>query len=124
MSKSIEISDGKLVIGKDTYQLKKILEIYAVEMKIKDHLIRIFTFAFLFSAIGWAIFYLLGYALFAIGFVLAILTMKKYELRALHKGSDETGDQIVSLLRSRKEEDFERFKQVVEEVKSAKRYQS
>lgn len=120
MKKNIEVSGKTLTIGKDSYQLNKIIDIYALEMKVKDHLIRVLTFSFLFSTIGWAFMPLLGFGLFAIGFVISILTMKKYELRALHKGSDETGDQVVTLLRSRKAEDFERFKQIADDVKSTK----
>ncbi len=114
---NIEITNGLLSVDKDEYKLASILEIEARELSLKNHIVRILSFAFLFSCVGWIFLGMFGLFLFIVGLVYAALSAKKYELRALFRAVDETGNQWSSIKRSQADGDYDVFKAIASEVK-------
>ena len=50
---------------------------------------------------------------------MAFVTWRKYELRAEFKGTDETGDHWVSIVRGCDQEEYQILKQVEEKLQAA-----
>lgn len=114
--RDVLITADHLRIRKDEYRLKKILSIHAKAMTARDQIVRILSIAFAFSAIGWVIFAPMGLLLFAMGSVGALLTSKRYELRAEFRAVDESGDRVVPIARGRAPEEYALFQRIAQEV--------
>ncbi|GAB3532992.1 DUF6232 family protein [Photobacterium alginatilyticum] len=112
----IYLKDNTLTVKKDVYPLSKILTIEAKELRLKDQLIRILCISLAVSAVGWAFLPIVGPVLMLIGALFAVLTSKKYELRAEFSGTDESGDHWAPLARGRRAEEFALFKTIAESI--------
>ncbi|MGF1717105.1 DUF6232 family protein [Photobacterium chitinilyticum] len=115
-AKDIYLRDNTLTVKKDVYPLSKILTIEAKELRLKDQLLRILCISAAASVVGWAFLPIVAPVLMLVGALFAILTAKKYELRAEFRGTDESGDHWVPIARGRKTEEFTLFKAIVEGV--------
>lgn len=113
----IKIENGMIKTGKDEYKLTSVKDIQAKQLRFRDHLVRIISYALLFSAVGWIFFPIFGFFLFALGAIGALVTSKKYELRALFRETDETGDQWSVISRTRHSVEYEAFQGIVQNVK-------
>ena len=115
-SVDIKIENGVLSVKKDSYALSKIVSIGTKQMSISDQVIRVLGLGFVCSAAGWFAHPIAGFILFFVGAGLALLSMKKYELVARFRATDETGVQPVSLARSNSSNDFRLFEQTAATV--------
>ncbi|CAH1529998.1 conserved hypothetical protein [Vibrio rotiferianus] len=115
-----EVNSGKLILNGDEYNLQSIIEIEARHLTAKNHSARALSLAFLFSLVGWAFSPAISAASFVIGVFFALVTAKKYELRALFKSSDDAGNQWGRLSHSSKADDFAKFSIIATEVTNYK----
>ncbi len=111
-----KVNSGKLILNRDEYNLQSIIDIQARHLTAKDHCGRIFSLALFFSLVGWAFSPAISALSFVFGVFFALLTAKKYELRALFRSSDDAGNQWGVLSRSRKADDFAKFTKIAAEV--------
>lgn len=111
-----EVNSGKLILNEDEYNLQSIIEIEARHLTAKNHSGRVLSLALFFSLVGWAFSPAISAVSFVIGVVFAVVTAKKYELRALFKSSDDAGNQWGTLSRSSKSDDFAKFSIIATEV--------
>lgn len=116
---NVYLNDSVLVVNSDEYHLSKILDIQAKELRLKDHLIRLLSISIALSVVGWVIFPIIAPLLMVVGAFFAVLTSKKYELRAEFRGVDESGDHWTPLARGKKHEEFVVFKDIVQRVNSS-----
>lgn len=115
----LQITPTELVIRKDRYQRRNVLNIQARRLKWHQHLVRILSYALLFSAIGWVVplgkasplGLIVGSSLFLLGLLIALLGSRPYELRAEFRGDSETGPQWVTLARAWRLEELTLFQQ-------------
>ncbi|ELR67893.1 hypothetical protein C942_00201 [Photobacterium marinum] len=105
-----------LVVNKEEYRLSRMLNIRAKELRLKDQLIRILSISLALSVFGWIILPITGPILMLVGALIAVFTMKKYELCVEIRATDESGDQWIPIARGRKPEEFLLFKNTAELV--------
>jgi hypothetical protein len=116
-ARDVHIGDDRLSIRSDEYPYVRILGIHARELTTRDRVVRILSIALAVSLIGW-VFAPLGLVLFGIGAVGALLTSKRYELRAEFRAVDETGDHVTAIARGRLPEEYALFQWIEREVAS------
>ncbi|MGF1753448.1 DUF6232 family protein [Vibrio makurazakiensis] len=106
MADDFEITSTEFIIRKDSYRLNKIKRVEVKRLGVKDNLVRFFSLALLLSAATWAFAPGFGWIAMAVSLLLALISMRKFELRAEFQGTDETGDHWASLVRCCTEEEF------------------
>lgn len=104
------ITASELLVRKEAYPLRKMKQVALKQLGYKDHAIRAFCLALVLSAATWAFVPMFGIFVFLGCLPLALMTAKKYELRAEFRSSDDSGDQWVPLVRCRTEEEYEQLK--------------
>ncbi|GHX44369.1 hypothetical protein VCSRO108_3467 [Vibrio cholerae] len=77
-----------------------------------------YTYAILLSAATWAFVPEFGFFALIIALILALVSMRKYELKVEFKGTDETGDYWVSIARCWTEDEFHILENIYTELKS------
>lgn len=111
-----DITSRYLVVRGDSYKLSKIKQLQIRKLSVKDNLVRLASIVFALSAATWAFVPQFGFlALIASSFI-ALLSFKKYELRAEFRGCDETGDQWVSLVRCCTKNEYSTLKEIYSSV--------
>lgn len=124
MQADMQITPTELVIRKDRYQRRNIMNIQARRLKWHHHLVRILSYALLFSAIGWVVplgkasplGLIVGSSLFLLGLLIALLGSRPYELRAEFRGNSETGPQWVTLARGWRLDELQLFQQITDQL--------
>ena len=101
------INENKVVFKKDEYPLSKIKGVRVKINSLKDHAIRIVTISLIVSSVVWTIcpeYFGLFTAPIAliIGVLLALSTVRKYELQIEFQYADDTGLQWVSMAKTNK----------------------
>ncbi len=120
----LQITPTELVIRKDRYQRRNIMNIQARRLKWHHHLVRILSYALLFSTVGWIVplggtsplGLIVGGALFLLGLLIALLGSRPYELRAEFCGNSETGAQWVTLARGWHLDELQLFEQITSQL--------
>ena len=120
----LQITPTELVIRKDRYQRRNIMNIQARRLKWHHHLVRILSYALLLSAVGWVVplggtsplGLIVGGALFLLGLLIALLGSRPYELRAEFRGNSETGAQWVTLARGWHLDELQLFEQITSQL--------
>ena len=101
------INESKVVFKKDEYPLSKIKGVRLKINSLKDHAIRIVTISLIVSSVVWTICpeyfgrFTAPIALI-IGVLLALSTVRKYELQVEFQYPDDTGLQWVSMAKTNK----------------------
>ncbi|MBW3695184.1 hypothetical protein EK599_05735 [Vibrio sp. T187] len=111
-----KVTSTEFIVRKDRYGLNKIKRIQVNRLGIKDNLVRILSLALLLSASTWAFAPGFGLLALALSLLLALVSMRKFELRAEFSGTDETGDHWVSVVRCCTEEEFNILKSLQSEL--------
>ncbi|QJY41302.1 hypothetical protein HND97_16965 [Vibrio cholerae] len=111
-----QITESDLKVKK-SYHLSKIKCIELKRHGFKDNVVKVTTYAILLSAATWAFIPEFGFALI-IALILALVSLRKYELKVEFKGTDETGDYWVSIARCWTEDEFHILKNIYTELKS------
>ena len=101
------INENKVVFKKDEYPLSKIKDVRVKINSLKDHAMRIATISLIVSSVVWTIcpeYFGLFTAPIAliIGVLLALSTVRKYELQFEFQYADDTGLQWVSMAKTNK----------------------
>ena len=101
------INENKVVFKKDEYPLSKIKDVRVKINSLKDHAMRIATISLIVSSVVWTIcpeYFGLFTAPIAliIGVLLALSTVRKYELQVEFQYADDTGLQWVSMAKTNK----------------------
>ncbi len=101
------INENKVVFKKDEYPLSKIKDVRVKINSLKDHAMRIATISLIVSSVVWTIcpeYFGLFTAPIAliIGVLLALSTVRKYELQIEFQYADDTGLQWVSMAKTNK----------------------
>ncbi|MEJ2765641.1 hypothetical protein VV869_16940 [Photobacterium sp. MCCC 1A19761] len=109
-AEDFQITASELLVRKEAYPLNKMKQVALKQLGYKDHAIRAVCIALVLSAATWAFVPALGIFVFVGCLPLALLTAKKYELRAEFRSSDEAGDQWVPLVRCSTQAEFEQLK--------------
>lgn len=120
----LQITPTELVIRQDRYQRRNIMNIQARRLKWHHHLVRILSYALLFSTVGWIVplggtsplGLIVGGALFLLGLLIALLGSRPYELRAEFRGNSETGPQWVTLARGWHLDELQLFEQITSQL--------
>ena len=115
VSDDFKVTATELVVRKDCYRLRKINKIELRTLSLKDNLVNIVSLSLVLSAATWAFVPSFGIYVFSISFVLAFLTMKKYELRAEFRATDESGDHWVPIVRCSTDQEFNVLKELQSE---------
>ncbi|MCC2524692.1 DUF6232 family protein [Vibrio coralliilyticus] len=113
------LTSNELVVKSDAYKLSKIKRFEVRRLGIKENIVRVLSLALVLSAATWAFVPLFGLYALALTLVMAFVTWRKYELRAEFKGTDETGDHWVSIVRGCDQEEYQILKQVEEKLQAA-----
>ncbi len=101
---NIHIENEILRIGQDDYPIGKITTIRVVNMKKKDHLKRALTSIM----VGGDGYFLIAWK--------DLWQNQNLQLEATFRGSDETGDNVVTLLRSDNPKDFSYYQALAEDI--------
>ena len=101
------INENKVFFKKDEYPLSKIKGVRVKINSLKDHAMRIATISLIVSSVVWTIcpeYFGLFTAPIAliIGVLLALSTVRRYELQIEFQYSDDTGLQWVSMAKTNK----------------------
>ncbi len=101
------INENKVAFKKDEYPLSKIKGVRVKINSLKDHAMRIATISLIVSSVVWTIcpeYFGLFTAPIAliIGVLLALSTVRKYELQIEFQYADDTGLQWVSMAKTNK----------------------
>lgn len=103
-----EIRDpGLLVVnGKDEYLLRRMRSIYVKRLGVREQLVRCLSCGLAFASVSCGAAYwiavwvpYLSLLFFAIGLLWSLCTFRRFELRAVFKAVDETGDFDVAIAR-------------------------
>ncbi|KJY91430.1 hypothetical protein TW84_08035 [Vibrio neptunius] len=113
------LTTNELVVKSDAYKLSKIKRFEVRRLGIKENVVRVLSLALLLSAATWAFVPQFGLYTLALTLVMAFVTWRKYELRAEFKGTDETGDHWVSIVRGCDKEEYHVLKEVEAKLKAA-----
>lgn len=100
------ITSDELIVRKDVYQLRKIKQLEVRKLGVKENAINVLSLAFMLSAATWAFVPQFGFLMLALTSILAFMSWRKYELRAEFVGTDECGDQWVSIVRACTDDEF------------------
>ncbi len=104
---NFHINETKVVFKKDEYPLSQIKGARVKINSLKDHAIRIVTISFIVASVVWTVcpeYFGLFTAPIAlvVGVVLALSTVRKYELQVEFQYADDTGLQWVSIAKTNK----------------------
>ncbi|WP_333004996.1 hypothetical protein [Vibrio coralliilyticus] len=113
------LTSNELVVKSDAYKLSKIKRFEVRRLGIKENIFRVLSLALVLSAATWAFVPQFGLYTLALTLVMAFVTWHKYELRAEFKGTDETGDHWVSIVRGCDKQEYQVLKQVEEKLQTA-----
>ncbi|AIW18632.1 hypothetical protein F0267_21150 [Vibrio coralliilyticus] len=113
------LTSNELVVKSDAYKLSKIKRFEVRRLGIKENIVRVLSLALVLSAATWAFVPQFGLYTLALTLVMAFVTWRKYELRAEFKGTDETGDHWVSIVRGCDKQEYQILKQVEEKLQAA-----
>ena len=102
---NFQINENKVVFKKDEYPLSQIKGARVKINSLKDHAIRVVTISLIVASVVWTVcpaYFGLFTAPIAlvVGVVLALSTVRKYELQVEFKHSDDTGLQWVSIAKT------------------------
>ncbi|EGR4265750.1 hypothetical protein [Vibrio cholerae] len=113
-----QVTASELKVKKESYHLSKIKSIELKRLGFKDNVVKVTTYAILLSAATWAFVPEFGFFVLLIALILALVSMRKYELKVEFKGTDETGDYWVSIARCWTEDEFHILENIYTELKS------
>lgn len=113
-----QVTSTQLIVRKDSYRLNRIKRIQVKRLGIKDNLVRFLSLTLLLSAATWAFAPGFGLIAMVVSLLLALASMRKFELRAEFQGTDETGDHWSSLVRCCSEEEFQVLQSLRSELAS------
>ena len=113
------LTSNELVVKSDAYKLSKIKRFEVRRLGIKENIVRVLSLALVLSAATWAFVPQFGLYTLALTLVMAFVTWRKYELRAEFKGTDETCDHWVSIVRGCDKQEYQVLKQVEEKLQAA-----
>lgn len=118
VAEDFQVTSSELKVRKDSYRLDKIRDIKLKRLSFADNLLKVITFAVILSAATWAFVPQFGFFALLISLLLALVSIRKYELKAEFKGTDETGDYWVSIARCWNENEFHILENLHSELKS------
>ncbi|HDZ9181486.1 TPA: hypothetical protein RUZ12_003519 [Vibrio cholerae] len=113
-----QVTASELKVKKESYHLSKIKSIELKRLGFKDNVVKVTTYAILLSVATWAFVPEFGFFALLIALILALVSMRKYELKVEFKGTDETGDYWVSIARCWTEDEFHILENIYTELKS------
>ncbi|EGQ7969269.1 hypothetical protein HRO20_001818 [Vibrio cholerae] len=113
-----QVTASELKVKKESYHLSKIKSIELKRLGFKDNVVKVTTYAILLSAATWAFVPEFGFFALIIALILALVSMRKYELKVEFKGTDETGDYWVSIARCWTDDEFHILENIYTELKS------
>ncbi|MER2498169.1 DUF6232 family protein [Vibrio neptunius] len=113
------LTSNELVVKSDAYKLSKIKRFEVRRLGIKENVVRVLSLALLLSAATWAFVPQFGLYTLALTLIIAFVTWRKYELRAEFKGTDETGEHWVSIVRGCDKEEYHVLKEVEAKLQAA-----
>jgi hypothetical protein len=122
MYKNINLSSEYVVVGKDQYPIDRIKFIWMKELGLGSQVLRFTAIALQFSCVGWLGQYwllipvlslYLPLILALIGLLYALLTFRRYELKAQLTPVDETGSQAITLASGVLTDKKEQFEDIV-----------
>ncbi|PSW05739.1 DUF6232 family protein [Photobacterium lipolyticum] len=116
VSDDFQITSTELIVRKDCYSLRKINQIELRQLSLKDNLVNIVTLALVLSAATWAFVPPAGIFVFAASLLLSFVSLRKYELRAEFRATDETGDHWVPIVRCCTEDEYSVLKELQSEL--------
>ncbi|GAA4494010.1 hypothetical protein [Pseudaeromonas paramecii] len=118
----VEVGDNnRLVVnGKDEYKINRMRSIYVRRLGVRDQFVHFLACGVSCSAVSWAAAYWMPFwsayislLFFAVGLLWGLCTFRYYELRAVFKAVDETGDFDVAIARGVCQQRLSRFDEVV-----------
>ena len=118
ISDDFRLTSTELIVKKDHYSLRKINKTELRQLSLKDNLINIVSLSLVLSAATWAFVPSAGIFVFAACFLLSFVSMKKYELRAEFRATDESGDHWVPIVRCSTDQEFNVLKDLQSELQS------
>ncbi len=119
--KSIKITPKHIVVGKNKYRLSRIENVWIKELGVSCQLLRLLVLMLQFSSVGWLAQYWVGRTGFGfylpvllsvVGLFYALLTFRKYELKALLSAVDETGKQPITIATAIKNHDYKALQNI------------
>lgn len=113
-----QIDTDQILVRGDGYHLRKMKQVEARKLGIKDNMINIVCLALMLSAATWAFVPQFGFIMLALTLVLAFTSWRKYELRAEFFATDETGDHWVTIARGCSVAEYKVFQQVESKLAS------
>lgn len=113
-----QIDTDQILVRGDGYHLRKMKQVEARKLGIKDNMINIVCLALMLSAATWAFVPQFGFIMLALTLVLAFTSWRKYELRAEFVATDETGDHWVTIARGCSAAEYKVFQQVESKLAS------
>ncbi|WP_330961041.1 DUF6232 family protein [Photobacterium sp. 53610] len=115
----IKLTREHLLIGQRAFTLNRIQSVWGRKLTWKCQFTRMLAIMFQYSAVGWAIQYWLMFpegwglvlplSLIGIGALYYLVTLRRFELKALLTAVDETGEQPITLASSMTKSDWARF---------------
>lgn len=109
---NFHITSDELIVRKDVYKLRKIKQLEVRKLGVKENAINVLSLAFMLSAATWAFVPQFGFLMLALTSILAFVSWRRYELRAEFVGTDESGDQWVSIVRACTDDEFQALQQI------------
>lgn len=113
-----QIDTDQILVRGDGYHLRKMKQVEARKLGIKDNMINIVCLALMLSAATWAFVPQFGFIMLALTLVLAFTSWRQYELRAEFVATDETGDHWVTIARGCSAAEYKVFQQVESKLAS------
>ncbi len=107
-ARSFNINSTTLKFNNDEYPLAQIKRSRVKTNTLKDHAVRLIIFGLIASSVVWIVtpnyfgIYAGPFSIFA-GMVLALLSVRKYELQVEFEHSDETGLQWILIAKTNKQ---------------------
>ncbi|AJR05660.1 hypothetical protein C9J03_00700 [Photobacterium gaetbulicola] len=116
-----QINDTNVVFKRDEYPISKIRGARVKTNSLKDHALRIVIIGLVVSSVVWMIFpgslgFLTAPLALILGMLLALATVRKYELQIEFQHIDETGLQWVSIAKTNKLSVKELFEKQASEI--------
>ncbi|MFC1503464.1 hypothetical protein ACFL53_03820 [Pseudomonadota bacterium] len=118
VSDDFQLTSTELIVRKDCYSLRKINQIELRQLSLKDNLVSTVSLALVLSAATWAFVPPAGIYVFIASLLLAFVSMRKYELRAEFRATDESGDHWVPIVRCSTDQEFNVLKELQSELQS------
>ncbi|MCG9727692.1 hypothetical protein [Vibrio brasiliensis] len=112
------LNHDQITVRGDDYHLRKINKVEARKLGIKDNMVNVVSLALMLSAATWAFVPQFGLLMLGLTLLMALVSWRRYELRAEFAATDETGDHWVSIARGCNYNEFRVFQQVESKLAS------